>query len=180
MAPITLPSQEYLRQCFDYDPETGILRWRERPREHFRTDRGCLIFNWRFAGKAAGTLSKRGYVGVHLRGHPHSMMAHRIAWKMQTGDDTPLVEHEDKDPSNNAWSNLRVATQSQNCCNTPKRSRRKCPELPKGVCQKRGRFTARVTFQRTNYNLGCFDTPEEAHEAYCAKAKEIHGEFWHP
>jgi len=48
---------EFLRECLSYDPETGILTWKERPPEHFvhssRADGG---FNVKYAGKQAGSV----------------------------------------------------------------------------------------------------------------------------
>jgi hypothetical protein len=40
-----------------------------------------------------------------------------------------------------------------------------------------GKWNAQVCHQRKYYNLGYFDTPEEAHEAYKVKALELFGEF---
>ena len=34
-----LPDQALLRQLLDYDPETGILRWKARPPEMFKEGR---------------------------------------------------------------------------------------------------------------------------------------------
>lgn len=43
---------------------------------------------------------------------------------------------------------------------------------------KRGkRWIAQITAGYQVFYLGTFDTPEAAHEVYCAKAKELHGEF---
>lgn len=35
MAHKILPDREYLVQCFDYDPISGVLTWKNRPLEHF-------------------------------------------------------------------------------------------------------------------------------------------------
>ncbi len=34
-----------------------------------------------------------------------------------------------------------------------------------------------IRLQGKNYHLGMFDTPEEAHKAYCEAAVKLHGEF---
>jgi hypothetical protein len=55
----------YLHECFIYDPASGVLTWKPRPREHFNTDHGWRIFSGKHAGKAAGNSTDR-YVKVIL------------------------------------------------------------------------------------------------------------------
>ena len=60
MALRTLPDQAYLRQCFDYDPETGILTWKTRPRSHLPNDRIWNCINSRCVGMRDGVLYRLG------------------------------------------------------------------------------------------------------------------------
>ena len=46
----TLPI-EYLRECFDYNQKTGVLRWRARPRHHFKATKGWRSSHTQVAGK---------------------------------------------------------------------------------------------------------------------------------
>ena len=42
-----------------------------------------------------------------------------------------------------------------------------------GVSEKNGRFRAAFNFNYKTYNLGYFDTPEEANQAIITKKKEV-------
>lgn len=87
------------------------------------------------------------------------------------------VDHIDGNPLNNRRTNLRVATDSQNKMNRGKQKDNTTGY--KGVTYKsdRRKWVAQIKKDRKNYYLGGFNTPEEAYAAYCAKAKELHGEF---
>lgn len=73
-----LPSDEYLRECFQVCD--GALYWRERPRKHFNAHYGWQTFNRQFAGKRAGTMRKNGLV-ITLDGEKYR--AERILERMQ-------------------------------------------------------------------------------------------------
>lgn len=94
--------------------------------------------------------------------------------------DARQAEHSNGDTLDNTRLNLRFATTSQNQGNrkTP------CTNTTgfKGVseCWRRGKFLgylAQIIFQGKWMYLGIHPTKELAHEAYCAKARELHGEF---
>lgn len=88
------------------------------------------------------------------------------------------VDHIDGDCLNNRRENLRLATHSQN----QKNRRRNENNLSgyKGVQAHGKGWKARITSNGRNIYLGVFYTPEEAHDAYCEAAKELHGEFYNP
>src|SRR6478736_3606728 len=116
MAAKNLPDAAYLRECLDYDPETGVLTWKPRPREHFRDDHDWHIWLSRFPGKPAGGISYYGYIQVALTGRIYR--SHRIIWAMQTGSwPVAHMDHINRDRSDNRWVNLRQATAHQNMRN---------------------------------------------------------------
>ena len=49
--------------------------------------------------------------------------------------------------------------------------------LPLGVTAYRGRFLSQCCKESSSRYIGHFNTPEEAFEAYKAKAQELHGSF---
>lgn len=173
-----MPSQAYLLECFSYDQQDGTLRWKERPMSHFPTNGRMTsehltkIWNARLAGKMCGVLEDRGYIYVHVGGRLYC--AHRIVWKMYYGTEPEQIDHRDNTPSNNRLGNLRAATHAQNCQNQSRMP--KNTSGFKGVSRKRGRWRARIAREQ----IGTFDTPEEAHAAYCKAAQERFGEFWNP
>ena len=120
-----LPSAEYLRACFDYDPATGVLAWRVRPREHFSSVHRQKIFNTRYAGRVAGTRNDRGYWGVALwlGGTRRFIGGHRIAWVLTTGVwPAKEIDHKNGDAGGNRFENLREATRCEQLQNQKMRT----------------------------------------------------------
>lgn len=104
---------------------------------------------------------------------------HRIVWKMLHGTEPRFIDHQDnRAPGDNRPTNIRASTRQENNCN---RSGWKGRDLPKGVSSyegKRGtRYYAQIGARLQKYRLGVFDTPDQAHAAYCAAAARLHGQF---
>lgn len=126
MADRQLPSKEVLRQLLDYDPETGVLRWKERGPEWFEGTEGRTAehaanqFKARLAGKPALNMQGiKGYrcgrlLGLHVK-------SHRVIWKFVTGEDPDQIDHINGDPSDNRLVNLRAATNEINSRNRKRR-----------------------------------------------------------
>jgi hypothetical protein len=168
-----LPSVAYLRACFSYDPATGALTWRLRPREHFATARAWTIWNSRLAEKPAGCRTADGYYQVAIDNHRYQV--HRVVWKYMTGDEPPKsIDHKDRDPGDNRWDQLREATSAEQQWN---RGYKIGTSGFKGVQRKRGKWSASIRNNYTKLWLGVFDTPEEASAAYEAAAQALRGDF---
>lgn len=170
-----LPSAEYLHACFSYNRKSGELRWLERPRDHFVSNRGWRIFNAKNAGRVAGTLHGAGYRSLAIK--PKFYLAHRIIWKLVTGREPPdQIDHKDTNRLNNAWQNLRPATQPEQNWNAS--IHRDNTSGFRGVFKARRRWVARIMTNGVSRHLGVFATPEEASAAYRAAARKLHQEFY--
>lgn len=175
MAMKVIPSQLYLRQCFDYDPMVGVLIWRSRPREHFATERGWKQWNLRFAGAIIATFNGQGYISTSFK-ETGTLLAHRIIWCWMTGSDPVIfIDHINGDKTDNRWVNLRLATKSQNAVNRKVRIDNRVGF--KGVEKHGKKFRAYTGFRGVRCYHGAFSTAEEAHQAYCQAAQKLFGEF---
>lgn len=171
-----LPSQKFLAECFDYNPETGSVVWKERPLEHFRNREVWKSWNRKYAGKVVGFKNAKGYLKVSINHQKYFL--HRILWKLVTGNE-PIaqIDHKDGGTSTNQWENLREATPAQN-----QQNKRKHPANQwgyKGVEWKARdkRFRARFYINGKRRTFGSFATPYEAHLAYIELANKYQGEF---
>lgn len=159
-----LPSQQRLRELYDYHPETGKF--------YALTSRR----KWK-AGRECGAIAS-GYISINVDYVLYR--AHRLAWVWMTGEDPgPTLDHINGDGLDNRWCNLRRCDTSQNLSNKAIQSNNKLGI--KGVhSTKNGKYRASVQFRGKNMYLGCFNTAEEAKAAYDAAAKVIQGEFARP
>jgi hypothetical protein len=181
MAINKLPDINFIRECLDYDPDTGVFTWRERPRSHFVSNRGWGTWNARYARKIAGWrhVVKRGEVYWMLTLNDKAVLAHRIAWLM-TYDEDPApseIDHIDGSPLNNRIDNLRLATRQQQTFN--RRARTHSATGARGITVgPNGRsYHARITIDGIVHQLGTFHTISEASDAYQSAARKMHGDF---
>jgi len=101
---LAYPPKEYLEQAIDYFPESGWMLWKERPREHFRSNKGWKITNSRFAGKPVGVRkpNQQTWVGMDKVAYKADIIAFILF-----GQEPPLwVIHKDGDASNIKWDNM--------------------------------------------------------------------------
>jgi hypothetical protein len=162
---ITLPDAETLRSLLSYDPETGVLTWLTRP----ATSKVNKNFNARFAGKEAGTIESWGY--RQLRIFRKLQMAHRVIWKMVTGEEPPdHLDHKDGNPSNNRWLNLRAANALENSWNSSVRSNNssghECIYPLDTVRPTSKKFRVQMQVGGKKKLIGDFHTIEEAKAAF--------------
>jgi hypothetical protein len=103
--------------------------------------------------------------------------ASRIIWKWMTGQEPPEIDHKDVDGLNDRWSNLRIATHSQNMHNVRVRPHnllgikgvRKVPNRPS--------YQARIRINDKLISLGYFKTIEGAQKAFALGARQYYGDF---
>lgn len=151
---------ERVRELLDYDLNTGIFTWR------------ISISNRIRVGEIAGVLHHTGYIHIRIAGTPYP--AHKLAWFHVHGE-WQLVDHKDRNKSNNVYDNLRVANKYQNASNKATYSNNGLGI--KGIRQRGSKFEARIQHKGYPLYLGTFDTLEEAIEARQEAAKEYFGEF---
>lgn len=154
-------TQAELIEILDYDPLTGIFRWKV-PRK-----KGAIR-----PGTVAGSLDGRGYVQISIFGK--RWKAHRLAWLLMTGKPPDgEIDHIDGVRANNVWSNLRAASHKQN--GEKIKLRADNTSGFRGVCfdKRRGRWMSKVEHHKKQYNLGYFDSAEQAAQAARAKRAQL-------
>lgn len=165
MAAETSLSPELIRQLLDYDPRTGLFVWRRRV-EQAGADKA---FNRRFSGKPAlYNVGANGYPAGSIK--CVSVYAHRVAWAWMTGKwPDGEIDHIDGNRTNNAFSNLRLASRQDNAMNLGARKAKRSA-LPKGVFignrKSPNPFRAQIVVGKRAIHLGVFRSPDEASAAY--------------
>ncbi len=111
---------EVVREFLHYEPDTGLLTWRERDKRWFKTARDCQAWNTRWAGKRAGyvTYKRDGYQWRKVSLFCKLYKEHRLAWMWMTDDPLPPeIDHENRDATDNRWANLRASNSGKNSRN---------------------------------------------------------------
>ncbi|MES2636650.1 MAG: HNH endonuclease [Pseudomonadota bacterium] len=128
-------------------------------------------------GKKLGSIGNHGYLVICAFGANY--LAHRLAWLYMTGEwPEHTVDHKDNNKLNNAFSNLREATNSENARNREKYKNNKLGV--KGVYfeGKRNKYKAICWEDGKQKTIGRFATQEMASQAYQHFASQVHGDFY--
>ena len=117
----------------------------------------------------------------------HQIIGDVIWPKNKRPHDLKFVDHIDGNTKNNAWNNLRLVTPSMNAINRRSKKRpirgwdheteeyltklnaclaKNNKPVYRSPKDARNKYVARFTNKKKRIELGAFDTPEEAHQAY--------------
>jgi len=153
---------EEAKSIMAYNPETGVITWLRHmtPRARAGTEAGVI---------QSGKYRRIGYLGRYY-------LAHRLAWLLMTGAwPQGEIDHVNGQKSDNRWSNLRLATSTQNRRNT--RHSNSSGLIGAAYSAHKGMYRASIRIDGKRKFLGWFETAEEASAAYVRASKELHGEF---
>ena len=154
-----------IRDYLSYDPETGVLTWKESP--GYRVAKGDV---------AGHFCSHHKYHSVQIGGR--GFKGHRVAWFLYYGEwPKGQIDHINGDRGDNRIANLREATHLQNMWNKPSYKNR--TSKFKGVSYRKdlGKWRAVIQKDGKSLSIGHFESELEAALAYNYKAEELFGSY---
>lgn len=154
-------SQGELRNLIEYNPETGMWRWRVVRRNHK-------------TGWFAGALTPNGYLTIRIDGKTY--YAHRLAWFWVHGEWPKITDHRDRDKANNRLDNLRLATKSKNAVNAKRRTDNVSGYVGVSWNDLRSKWQARIVRDGVLYSR-LFADDKAASEWYMRRRTELFGDF---
>lgn len=159
------PTVERLREVLRHDPVLGRVWWRvQRGRQP--------------AGAEAGTPHGTGY--TQIRVDRCSLFRHQIIWALETGAwpaDGQEIDHRHGIAAGDGFSNLRVASRTQQMANTKTYATNTSGQ--RGVYWKArdSKWSAGVWSKGIYHFAGTHERFEDAAAARNALAARLHGEF---
>jgi len=158
---------KYLADCLDYNHISGDLVWKKRPRNHFKTDRVTKIWNTRFSGRVAGTVSRGEdlYTRIRIRLCGSMYLAHRIAWALHYGEwpkPNLQIDHINGDATDNRIINLRVVSNQENSKNSRMNKNNASGFSGVSWSKQSGKWKVRIHISGKETHIGSFQKIEDA------------------
>lgn len=163
---ITKETIELWKKLFKYEPETGVLTWREGKRRGHRAgsdrDNG-KGYTYRVVKYRLGTPDSRRWY------------EHRIIWTLVNGPipEGYVIDHIDGDPSNNRLENLRCVTPSVNSSNKKLAVNNTSGVTGVSWHSRRAGWRAEIYKDKKPLTLGVYKTRDEAVAARRAAEKVL-------
>jgi hypothetical protein len=152
MTPRGALTYDQVHELLDYDPETGVFRWRV-------SRRGASI------GQVAGSITAKGYISIMVE--KVNYFAHRLAWFYVHGYFSEnQIDHINRIRDDNRIQNLREVSGQCNLRNANTRV-----DNTSGVCgvyrhEQCRKWAPRITVYGVHYYLGLY---EDYEDAVCAR-----------
>ncbi len=161
-----------LQQLLSYNPTTGVLEWKPRPRAMFGRDQDHKAWNTKFAGKLAFTSTNPdGY----RRGRIHNtdFKAHRVAYALHHGI-WPVghIDHINGNRADNRAINLRDVNRFENQKNMKRSVRNRSGHVGVSWDKKSEKWYAYIRVNGKTTYLGLFTNVEDAAAARTAANQE--------
>ena len=136
-------SKEYAWSVLDYNPESGVFRYKPRKGLAGPQKKGFA----RFVGKRAGCRHPGGYRLIKIRvpdGRKVDYFEHRLAFFMMTGEwPEEDIDHINRVKDDNRWDNLRAVSHMENGWNTERNNQHVGIDWVKKDSVWRARYTSR-------------------------------------
>ena len=158
----TAPTTEQVRELLDYDPMTGVMKWR-------KTGMGRRL------DRIAGSADRHGYLQTRINGRMY--FNHRLAWVyVHSTWPQHVIDHINGNPADNRIENLRDVPRKMNQENQRRAasSNKTTGLLGASLHRKTGKFVAAIQTDRKTHYLGLYETPEQAHAAYVNAKHQLH------
>lgn len=151
-------TQEYLKSVLHYNEITGVFTWKVSNSKKLKV------------GSIAGWYNTRGYVQITIKNKKYT--AHRLAWLYMYGTDPKAqIDHVNGNKEDNRIDNLREVNNREN--NQNKTVHRNGRLVGYSLHKNTKKYQARVNVNKKVIHIGLYNTPQEAHEAYVKKLKEL-------
>jgi len=142
-------THETLLLLFDYDPKTGSFI--AKVKMGGRT----------MPGSTPGCLGTDGYIRIMINGHNY--LAHRLAYfYVYKKWPTAYIDHKDRNKQNNAISNLRDVSNSENAYNSSLRKHNTSGEKGVHYARRDNCWRAYINIDGKRINLGSYLSKDSA------------------
>lgn len=142
-------SKEEILKVLDYEREQGILTW--KPTAYGKTK------NKKITNIELGYLT----VGINFKKYK----VHRLIYFLETNTWPEMVDHINGNKLDNRIVNLRASDKRKNQQNQYKHREGKL--VGATYRKSTGKWRALIKLNKKNYEIGTYNTAEEAHDAYC-------------
>lgn len=160
-----------LCELLSYDPDTGDLFWRNRPRKYFKSDHRFTWWNNRFARKLAGSKGSTGYWIVRI--FKKNYKAHRVAYALHYGRwPCADIDHINGNILDNRICNLRDVDCSTNQKNAKLRKDNSSGQVGVFFSKSEGKWVAQIDTNGQRFSLGRYVNINDAIAARKAAEKE--------